>query len=99
MDPVDRWTKPEATRLRIPTSLDSSEAMSEVRRRPRVAARSEGSRRQALLRNRVFIEAYRAARKMWLAGMEAFFPRGTYWLCRFARVSVADAITVPAVSN
>jgi REP element-mobilizing transposase RayT len=67
--------------------------------RPRVAAGSEWSRRQALQRNRVFIDAYRAARKLWLAGMEAIFPRGTYWLCRFARIQVADAIAVPIISN
>ncbi len=67
--------------------------------RPRGAARSEWSRRQALQRNRVFIDAIRAARKLWLAGMEAIFPRGTYWLCRFARIQVADAIAVPIISN
>ena len=67
--------------------------------RPRVAARSEWSRCQALRRNRVFIEAYRAARKMWLAGMEAIFPRGTYWLSRFARIQVVESIAVPITSN
>ena len=67
--------------------------------RPRVAARSEWSRRQALQRNRLFIDAYRAARKMWLAGREAIFPRGTYWLCRFARIQVAESTAVPLISN
>jgi REP element-mobilizing transposase RayT len=67
--------------------------------RPRVAARSEWSRRQALQRNRVFIEAYRAARKLWLAGKAAIFPRGTFWLRRFAHVQVAGATLAPIVSN
>jgi REP element-mobilizing transposase RayT len=67
--------------------------------RPRVAARSEWLRCQVLQRNRAFVDAYRAARKLWLAGLEAMFPRGTYWLSRFARIQVADAVTAPIVSN
>ena len=57
--------------------------------RPRVAARSEWSRRQALQRNRGFIDAYRKARKAWLSGVAAIFPWGTWWLRRFANVVVA----------
>lgn len=57
--------------------------------RPRVAARSRGSRIEALLRNRVFIDRYRAARVAWLAGASVEFPPGTYWLRRFAGVTVA----------
>ncbi len=67
--------------------------------RPRVAARSEWLRRQVLQRNRAFVDAYRAARKLWLAGLAVIFPRGTYWLRRFARIQVADAVTAPIVSN
>ena len=69
--------------------------------RPRVAARSTWSRLCALQRNQVFIEAYRAARTLWLAGLDAVFPRGTFWLRRFARIQVADAIAVagPIISN
>jgi REP element-mobilizing transposase RayT len=67
--------------------------------RPRVAARSEWLRRQVLQRNRDFVAAYRVARKLWLAGMAAIFPRGTYWLSRFARIQVADATPVPIISN
>ncbi|MCA9676780.1 MAG: hypothetical protein H6709_03725 [Kofleriaceae bacterium] len=58
--------------------------------RPRVAARSVWARIEALQRNRAFIDAYRAARAAWLAGLEAVFPPGTYWLRRFASVVVAE---------
>ncbi len=59
--------------------------------RPRVAARSKWARIEALRRNRAFIDAYRAARERWLAGLAAIFPAGTYWLRRFAGVAVARA--------
>ena len=58
--------------------------------RPRVAARSVWARVEALQRNRAFIDAYRTARAAWLAGLEAVFPPGTYWLRRFASVVVAE---------
>ncbi|MCB9562070.1 MAG: hypothetical protein H6708_16830 [Kofleriaceae bacterium] len=58
--------------------------------RPRVAARSVWARLEALQRNRAFIEAYRAARAAWLAGLSVVFPPGTYWLRRFASVVVAE---------
>jgi hypothetical protein len=32
---------------------------------------------------------YRVARLSWLAGLPAVFPAGTYWLHRFAGVTVA----------
>ncbi|MCA9676821.1 MAG: hypothetical protein KC464_17435, partial [Myxococcales bacterium] len=57
---------------------------------PRVAARSVWARIEALQRNRAFIDAYRAARAAWLAGLDAVFPPGTYWLRRFASVVVAE---------
>jgi hypothetical protein len=57
--------------------------------RPRVAARSRWQRVAALQRNRDFIDAYRAARLLWRAGLPAVFPPGTYWLARFANVTVA----------
>jgi hypothetical protein len=57
--------------------------------RPRVAARSRWQRVAALQRNRDFIDAYRAARMLWRAGLPAVFPPGTYWLARFANVTVA----------
>jgi putative transposase len=64
---------------------------SEPRRnlRPRVAARSKWARLEALLRNRVFLAAYAAARAAWRAGTPATFPIGTYWLRRFANVPLA----------
>ncbi len=35
------------------------------------------------------IDAYRAARMLWRAGLPAVFPPGTYWLARFANITVA----------
>jgi REP element-mobilizing transposase RayT len=58
--------------------------------RPRVAARSVWARVEALQRNRAFLDAYRAARAAWLAGLTVVFPAGTYWLRRFARVPVSE---------
>jgi REP element-mobilizing transposase RayT len=57
--------------------------------RPRVAARSKWARIEALLRNRVFVRDYAAARAAWLDGVAVIFPPGTYWLRRFANVPVA----------
>lgn len=57
---------------------------------PRIAARSIWAMREALQRNDAFISAYRVAREAWLAGREATFPAGTYWLRRFANVRVAS---------
>jgi putative transposase len=52
---------------------------------PRVAGRSEWSRIEALLRNRLFRDAYAAARESFVAGItNVLFPPGTYWLHRFA---------------
>jgi putative transposase len=58
--------------------------------RPRVAAQNKGGRIEALLRNRAFVEAYTTARAAWREGVTALFPPGTYWLCRFAQVAVAE---------
>jgi hypothetical protein len=57
--------------------------------RPQVASRSKWSRIDVLLRNRAFIEDYIRARDAWRVGSEVAFPPGTYWLRRFANVSVA----------
>jgi putative transposase len=54
--------------------------------RPQLAAGNKWSRIEALLRNRQFIAAYRAARERWFAGIPCTFPIGTYWLHRFAHV-------------
>ncbi len=53
---------------------------------PRVAAKSRWIRIDALVRLKEFRAAYRAARERWLAGLEAVFPVGTWWLRRFAAV-------------
>jgi len=50
--------------------------------RPRVAARNKWARIEALLRNRAFIVAYKAAREGWRGGATVMFPAGTYWLRR-----------------
>jgi hypothetical protein len=59
--------------------------------RPRLAARSVWSRVEALCRDRAFLCAYREARLDMIAGRAATFPPGTYWLRRFAGVSVASS--------
>jgi REP element-mobilizing transposase RayT len=66
-------------------------ASHEPRRRlkPVVAARNKWARIEALLRNREFVRLYREARTLWLAGLSVIFPPGTYWLRRFAGVTVA----------
>jgi REP element-mobilizing transposase RayT len=56
--------------------------------RPTLAAKSEWARREAIQRNREFLAAYRAARKRWVEDPTAQFPPGTYWLRRFANVSI-----------
>jgi hypothetical protein len=38
----------------------------------------------------VFLEDYMQARERWLEGAPVLFPRGTYWLRRFAYVAVAE---------
>jgi putative transposase len=53
---------------------------------PRVACRNTWRRIEALVRNRAFLGAYRAARELFLAGVEVLFPPGSYWLRRFAGV-------------
>lgn len=57
--------------------------------RPRVAGRNKWLRIAALQRNKEWQDAYRTARLLMVAGFEAEFPYGTYWLRRFANVRVA----------
>jgi len=57
--------------------------------RPRVAARCQWARIEALRRNQDFVEDYAAARQAWRAGAAVTFPAGTYWLRRNARVLIA----------
>lgn len=58
-------------------------------RNPRFAASNPLARIDARERARGFVQAYRAARARWIAGLHAIFPAGTYWLRRFAGVTVA----------
>ena len=53
---------------------------------PRVACRNTWRRIEALMRNREFHALYRTAREQFLAGLDAIFPAGSYWLRRFAGV-------------
>ena len=54
---------------------------------PRVAAKSKWARIEAMLRNRAFIESYRAALYQHFAGLaNVFFPVGTYWMRKFGKV-------------
>jgi putative transposase len=56
-------------------------------RRPRFAGAMH-VRVLALSAYRTFLFAYKLARKRWLAGEDALFPAGTYWLARFANVQL-----------
>jgi hypothetical protein len=47
--------------------------------------------RPQLCRNRAFLTAYAVARAAWRDGIAAVSPPGTYWLRRFAHVTVAEA--------
>ncbi len=58
--------------------------------RPHIAARSRWTRLGALRGLREFRKAYRDARAALVAGEQAEFPPGTYWLRRFAGVRVAQ---------
>jgi hypothetical protein len=57
---------------------------------PRVACKNTWARVEALQRNQVFIDRYREARADHLAGREAIFPAGTWWLHRFGGVKCAE---------
>lgn len=73
-------------------SWHSHPSSSESRRnlRPGVATRNKWARIEALMRNRAFLLEYTSAREAWLAGIVVAFPPGTYWLRRFAHVTVID---------
>ncbi len=59
--------------------------------RPRFKARDLDSRKATIERHHAFQGAYRRAYRAWRAGEPAIFPTGTYWLARFANVTVAPA--------
>jgi len=58
--------------------------------RPRFAGRRD-ARNTALLKYTEFLSAYREARTCWLKNQPCAFPRGTYWLARFAPIPHASA--------
>lgn len=60
---------------------------------PRVACKDTWRRIEALTRNKVWLDTYRAARLAFLAGAEAIFPAGTFWLRRFAGAECEPAAT------
>jgi putative transposase len=74
-------------------SWQSAPADREPRRglRPQIAARNKWARIEAIYRNREFIETYREARKQWATDRSVAFPPGTYWLRRFANVSLTTS--------
>jgi hypothetical protein len=57
--------------------------------RPRFAGAIK-VRVEALARYRAFLHAYKRARIRWLDGLDALFPKGTYWLSRFAFIRVDE---------
>ncbi|MEO6776783.1 MAG: hypothetical protein ABI467_27855 [Kofleriaceae bacterium] len=59
--------------------------------RPRFAGSTE-VRVPALEQYCEFLDAYRKARRQWLGGATPTFPRGTYWLSRFASVPIASPV-------
>jgi putative transposase len=65
---------------------------------PRLACRNRWARTEALQRNRAFLDHYRRARANQLAGRQAIFPPGTWWLCRYAGLTSAElgATTPPS---
>ena len=65
---------------------------------PRDAGRNKWARIEALQRNQTFLDLYRAAREDQLAGREALFPAGTWWLCRFAGLKCEGCGATPPAS-
>lgn len=70
-------------------SWRSSPTSVEPRRnlRPRFAGTAD-SRVEALVGYKEFLATYRNARVSWQRGAPALFPRGTYWLARFAPIAL-----------
>jgi hypothetical protein len=68
-----------------PTSVEPRRRL-----RPRFAG-GPSVRIPALIAFTEFLAAYRDARKAWLAGRRAAFPRGTYWLARFSPAPIISS--------
>ena len=71
-----------------PTSIEPRRTL-----RPRFAGGPE-ARIAAILSFKQFLADYRDARRCWLSGAAALFPSGTYWLARFATITVKP-LTAP----
>ena len=81
--------RPLGARAVLSQSWSSRPKPAEPKRKmsPRVAAVNKWRRLEAILGNKAFLRAYRAAREAFSAGIRtALFPQGTYWLKRFANV-------------
>ncbi|MGE0872640.1 MAG: transposase, partial [Kofleriaceae bacterium] len=59
---------------------------------PRVASRNVDRRIGALTECDMWLDEYQVARSLFVAGLPAVFPPGTYWLARFANVEVRSAL-------
>lgn len=67
---------------------------------PQIAAKNKWARIEALLRNRGFLEKYRAAFLAHVAGLaNVLFPFGTYWMRKIARVACEAAEAVEAATR
>ena len=67
---------------------------------PRIAAKSKWARIETLLRNRGFIEKYRAAFRAHVAGVaNVLFPFGTYWMRKIAKVACEAAEILEAAAR
>ncbi|MGE0546064.1 MAG: hypothetical protein AB7O24_07400 [Kofleriaceae bacterium] len=63
---------------------------------PRVASRNKWRRIERLQYNAAWLAEYQAARALWITGLPAEFPPGTYWLARFANVQIRGPSDVAA---
>jgi hypothetical protein len=64
---------------------------------PQVAAKNKWARIEALLRNRTFVDKYRAALRGHIDGLaNVLFPFGTYWMRKIAKVACEASETVEA---
>ena len=105
---IDRFERAVATERRrtgagvigrrriLSQSWKDSPSSIELRRvcRPRFAGGID-VRIPEIERYRAFLYAYKHAREQWLAGRNVLFPAGTYWLSRFAYVSVEQPNSQP----
>lgn len=87
---LGRKTVLEQSWRAMPTSVEPRRRL-----RPRFAG-DRDMRIAALVGYKDFLASYDAARRSWLAGRTVQFPRGTYWLRRFAPIAVTPLAGAPA---